>query len=65
MVPVALGTALAGGGAETRSSGHLSLPHSWGPPDTVNDLSAAAPWLSLPLLRVTWAGAAAAAPCPD
>lgn len=45
----ALGTVLAGNGGETRSSGHLSLPRSWGPPASVNDLSAAAPWLPLPL----------------
>lgn len=30
------GTALVGNGGGTRSSGHPSLPHSWGPPATVN-----------------------------
>lgn len=45
------GTALVGNGGGTRGSGHPSLPHSWGPPATVNDLSAAAPWLYSPLPR--------------
>lgn len=41
----ALGTALAGDGGGTRGSGQLFTPSS----ATVNDFSAAAPWLSPPL----------------
>lgn len=41
----ALGTALASDGGGTRGSGQLFTPSS----ATVNDFSAAAPWLSPPL----------------